>query len=113
MSMNQGARDHMCTLRLTEQENRIVVDKMKIAGMTDKSAYIRKMALDGYILKLEMPEMKELISLMRYTSNNLNQIAKKANTAGITGRDIEEIQDNQERLWNGMNRILKKLGEIP
>jgi len=113
MNMNQEARDHMCTLRLTEQENQIVADKMKIAGITDKSAYIRKMAISGYILKLEMPELKELISLMRYASNNINQIAKKANAVGIAEKELEEIRNNQERLWDGLNRVLKKLGEIP
>ena len=72
------------------------------------------MAIDGYILTMEIPELKEMISLMRYSSNNLNQIAKRANGAGeIIESELKEVRDSQEKIWNGLNRILKRLGEMP
>ena len=103
----------MFTLRLTDQEKKLITEKMKIAGIPKMSTYLRKMAIDGYILKLDMPELKEMISLMRYSSNNLNQIAKRTNETGRTYEtDIQSIQDSQEKIWSGINRILRKLGEI-
>ena len=111
--MKQGTRSKMLTLRLTDQEKKLIAEKMKIAGIPKMSTYLRKMAIDGYILKLDMPELKEMISLMRYSSNNLNQIAKRANETGRTYEtDIQSIQDSQEKIWSGINRILRKLGEI-
>ena len=103
----------MFTLRLTDQEKKLITEKMKIAGIPKMSTYLRKMAIDGYILKLDMPELKEMISLMRYSSNNLNQIAKRTNETGRTYEaDIQSIQDSQEKIWSGINRILRKLEEI-
>ena len=46
------------------------------------SAYLRKMALDGYVVKLDLPELKELVSLMRRSSNNLNQLTRKVHETG-------------------------------
>ena len=111
--MKQGTRNKMFTLRLTDQEKKLITEKMKIAGIPKMSTYLRKMAIDGYILKLDMPELKEMISLMRYSSNNLNQIAKRTNETGRTYEaDIQSIQDSQEKIWSGINRILRRLGEI-
>ena len=49
---------------------------MREAGTTNMGAYLRKMALDGYILRLDLPELKEMLSQLRYMGNNVNQIAK-------------------------------------
>ncbi len=71
------------------------------------------MAIDGYILKLDMPEIKERISRLRYSSNNLNQIAKRVNETGrIYRNDLQEIQDSQNRIWDGINKILRKLQSV-
>lgn len=114
MSTEKELRTEQCHLYLTEQERKAIFEKMKQTGITNLSAYIRKMAIDGYILTLDIPEMKEMISLMRYSSNNLNQIAKRFNGTGeIAREEIQEIQTVQEKLWSGINRILKRLGEIP
>ncbi len=113
MNMESGKHDHMCTLRLTDQEYQIITEKMKQAGISEKSAYFRKMAINGYILTMEIPELKEIISLMRYSSNNLNQIAKRANGTGeIIENELKEVKDSQEKIWDGLNRVLQRLGEI-
>lgn len=113
MVMEQGNRGQTISLRLTDQEQEVLAERMKQAGISKKSAYLRKMALNGYILKLDIPEIREMISLMRYSSNNLNQIAKRTNETGRTYEaDIKSIQDSQEKIWTGINKILHKLGEI-
>ena len=85
MVMEQGNRGQTISLRLTDQEQEMLAERMKQAGISKKSAYLRKMAMNGYILKLDIPEIREMISLMRYSSNNLNQITKRVNeTVGFT-----------------------------
>ena len=76
-------------------------------------AYLRKMSIDGYILKLDLPEIKEMISLLRRSSNNLNQIAKRVNQIGrLYGEDMEDILRKQDRLWSISNEILIQLSAI-
>ena len=62
---------------VTEQERDLTEQRMAQIGTTNMSAYLRKIAIDGYVLKLDLPELKEMISLLRRSSNNLNQIAKE------------------------------------
>ena len=113
MVMEQGNRGQTISLRLTDQEQEILAKRMKQAGISKKSAYLRKMAMNGYILKLDIPEIREMISLMRYSSNNLNQIAKRVNETGrIYRNDLQEIQDSQNRIWDGINKILRKLQSV-
>lgn len=103
----------MYPLRLTDQEREMIARRMEQAGIPTMSTYMRKMAIDGYILKLELPEIKEMISLLRHCSNNLNQIAKKANAMGtVFEEDLKEIKSMQDEIWDGMNQILKRLGQM-
>ena len=77
------------------------------------STYLRKMAIDGYIMTLNLPEIKEMITLLRCSSNNLNQIAKKVNAMGMVFEDdLKEIKSMQSEIWKGMNQILKRLGQV-
>ena len=111
--MAKEKRPNRVTFLLTDEEMEIVSKRMKMLGITSMSAYIRKMILNGFILTLNMPELKEMISLQRYTSNNINQIAKRLNeTDRIYTDDMEEIKSNQKKLWNGINRILSKLTKV-
>ena len=87
--------------------------KMSQLGTSNMAAYLRKIAIDGYVVKLDLPELKEMVSLLRRSSNNLNQIAKRVNEMSrIYGADINYLKDNQERIWSAANRILEKLAEI-
>ena len=77
------------------------------------STYLRKMAIDGYIMTLNLPEIKEMITLLRCSSNNLNQIAKKVNAMGMVFEDdLKEIKSMQSEIWKSMNKILKRLGQV-
>ena len=67
--------------------------KMEKLGIRSQSAYLRKMALDGYSVKLDLQDVKEMVSLLRRCSNNLNQYAKRANETGsIYEADIKDLQ---------------------
>ena len=86
---------------------------MRDAGPTNMGAYLRKMALDGYILRLDLPELKEILSQLRYMGNNVNQIAKRANEVGVIDEmDIRGVSKRQERMLEQMARLLEKLSGL-
>ena len=86
---------------------------MQEAGVKNRSAYIRKMSLDGYIVKLDTSDINQMISLLRYATNNLNQVARKANSTGsIYGADIADMQVKQDEIWEIAKEILARLATI-
>ena len=98
---------------MTADERALLERKMREAGTTNMGAYLRKMALDGLVIRLDLPELKQMISLLRYTSNNINQIAKRLNESGRAyDTDLAEILEKQKQLWGLANRILMKLSTI-
>lgn len=98
---------------MSESEFERMHEKMREVGMHSQSAYLRKMALDGYCVHLEIEKLREMTSLLRRCSNNLNQYAKKANETGsIYAEDIRDLQDRQEELWGMMKEILAALAAI-
>lgn len=100
-------------ITLPEAEKRMIEEKMTQAGMTNLSAYLRRIAIDGMIVRVELPELKEMVSLLRYASNNINQIARRMNESGrVYGTDLEQVVQNQEQLWDMANGILVKLAGI-
>lgn len=105
--------DIVKNIRMTPEELQAIQEKMEQFGTTNFSAFVRKMAIDGYVVKLELPELKELVSLLRYSSNNLNQLTKRVHESGrIYDADLEDIQQNQERLWGAAQQILNKLSKL-
>lgn len=75
-------KDQMLHFRVSRGELEAIRQKMQELGVRSMGAYLRKMALDGYCIRLDLGDLKKIVSLMRYASNNLNQYAKKANETG-------------------------------
>lgn len=99
--------------RVTPEERKMIDRRMEQAGITNMAAYLRKMAIDGYVVKLELPELRDFISLLRRTSNNFNQIARRVNsTDRIYADDIVEMKNLLEQIWEANNQILEKLASI-
>lgn len=106
-------RETAVLIRMTESELRQIKDRMEEFGTTNMSAFIRKMAIDGYIVKLELPELKEMTRLLSSYSNNLNQIAKRVNASGnLYSTDVDEISLQQEKLWNAAEKIIRSLAKF-
>ena len=82
------------------------------ACMDEAGAFVRKMALNGYILHVDLSPVRELVSLQRRCSNNLNQVAIHANTYGVYPDEIAGLQQDYAELWGRMNDILKQLSAI-
>ena len=91
----------------------MISEKMTAAGIRNREAYMRKMILDGYVVRLDFSDIRELSRLLRNATNNLNQVAKRANeTHSIYASDIKDLQDNYEKLWVSAEGIMKKLANM-
>ena len=100
-------------VRVTPEERQQIRDCMEAAGVKNLNAYMKKMAIDGYIIKLDLSDVKEVVRLMRINSNNLNQYAKKANETGcIYQKDIQDLKNQQEEIWIVVKEVLARLAAI-
>jgi len=106
-------RNDIIILRISEAEKNRIRAKMDELGVRNMSAYIRKMALDGYCIKLDFGCVKEMVTLLRRCSNNLNQYAKKANETGsIYEADIMDLQVRLDEIWGLGKDVLVHLSSI-
>ncbi|MCR0271515.1 MobC family plasmid mobilization relaxosome protein [[Clostridium] innocuum] len=106
-------RDQNMIIRLSSSELERIRLKMSEVEVVSLSSYIRKMALDGYCVKLDLQDVKEMVSLLRRCSNNINQYAKRANETGsIYAEDIKDLQNRFEEIWNVAKEIMARLSTI-
>ena len=113
MSAPKRKREVQLNFRVSPEELALIEQKMAQLGTKNREAYLRKMALDGYVVRLELPELKELVSLMRYSSNNLNQLTRRVHETGrIYDADLEDISQQQDQLWAGVREILAQLAKL-
>ena len=98
---------------VSEEEREQIEQKMAQLGTGNMSAYLRKIAIDGYVVNLDLPELRELTSLLRRSSNNLNQLTKRVHeTAHIYDADIEGLRMEYDKLVDAAAVILSKLAAI-
>ena len=103
----------MIYVRVTQEEWEKIHTRMAEAGMRNLSAYMRKMALNGYLIRLDLLDVREVLRLLRISSNNLNQYAKRANETGsIYEADIKELQRLHKELLRMMGELLDRLSSI-
>ena len=106
-------KDQQIHFRATKDEVARIRQKMEEAGMNNMAAYLRKMALEGQCIRLDLSDVREMVSLLRRCSNNLNQYARQANATGsIYRQDIRELQERLEQIWRMAQEILKRLAEL-
>ena len=111
--MAKQKRGVLLKVRVTPEERELIRQKMALLGTDNMAAYIRKMAIDGYVVKLDLPELRELVSLLRYSSNNLNQLTRRVHETGrVYAADMDDILQNQERIWQAASGILSRLAAI-
>ena len=91
-------------------EMEVIQGRMAEAGISNLSAYVRKMALNGHV---DLSDIRELVSLQRRCANNLNQVAIQANTyGGIYPEEIAQLQKDYAALWEPLSDLLKKLSAV-
>ena len=97
---------------VTPEEQELIYERMAEAGIQNMGAYMRKMALNGYVLHVDLSDVRELVSLQRRCANNLNQVAIHANTYGIYPSEIAALQKDYADLWGPLSVLIKKLSEV-
>ena len=98
---------------LTEEELKMVHKRMAQMGTTNREAYMRKMALDGYILRLEIPELKEYVAMQRVHSKRFNEIAKRANETGrLYPEDVAEMKEMISKSTAQMGLVLAQVNKL-
>ena len=92
---------------VTEEEKRLIDEKMKLLPTQRYGAYLRKMAIDGYIIQLDTTDMKEMNAALSAIGRNINQIAKRINAGGpVYQADMDEIRERLDEIWQLQRRIL-------
>ena len=98
---------------VSEEELALIQERMAEAGIRNMGAYMRKMALNGYVLHVDLSDIRELVSLQRRCANNLNQVAIHVNTyGGIYPDEIKALQRDYADLWEPLSDLLKKLSAV-
>ena len=111
--MANRKRNIQLKFRVTPEERALIEEKMDELGTQNMAAFLRKMALDGYAVRLDLPELQKIVSLLRYSSNNLNQLTRRVHETGrIYAADLEDIRQKQGQIWQALNGILSRLAAI-
>ena len=95
---------------VTEQERTLIEEKMKLLGTDNLGEYLRKMAIDGYIIQVDYSSIKEQTAELQKIGVNINQIAKRINATGNAyGQDIKEIKGALDKIWQLQRYTLSNL----
>lgn len=109
-AMVNRKRNIQLKIWLTEKERRLIDEKMKLLPTSQIGAYIRKMAIDGYIIYTDTANIKEMNKELRAIGRNINQIAKRVNSTGDIYRgDITELRERLGEIWQLQRTILSTL----
>jgi len=110
LNMAQRTRPLNIHVMVTEEEKQLIESKRKLAGFKNTGAYMRKMAIDGRIFKIDHSPIQDLSSQMTRVSANINKIAKRVNsTDSIYQEDVAELKEMTEEIWQSLKSILSKL----
>ena len=113
MSGYKRKRSVHLPVMVTPEEMDLIRGRMAEAGITNTGAYIRKMALNGFVIHVDLSPVKDLVSLQRRCANNLNQIAIGVNTyGGVYPQEIKTLQRDYAALWGPLSDLLKQLAEV-
>ena len=99
-------------IMVSHEEAQIIKERMAELGNRNRSAFIRKMAMDGYAVHADLSEAHEFVSLQRRCVNNLKQISKHTQEYGIYQSEIAELQKGYDSLWEQLSELLEQLAGI-
>ena len=106
-------RSKQLKIWISQEEQDMIRQKMAEFGTDNMGAFVRKMVIDGYILKLDLPELREISRHIGYLDNNINQMARKVN-AGRTvyKEDVDEIQAQFNTVCKLQRKIIRHLSKL-
>jgi len=98
---------------VSPEEKAVIDKKMALLGSSNLRGYLRKMAVDGYVVQLDMGCVVEMVKLLRCISSNVNQIARRCNeTRNLYSEDVEDLRREYTEVWEGINDLLKKFEDL-
>jgi hypothetical protein len=99
--------------KVSEEEMKWIERRMAETKITNKSAFLRKMAIDGHVFNLDLESVNEIGRLLRITANNVNQIAKRVNGGGEAYRsDVAEVSEQLTAIRSEFGKLLTFLSEL-
>jgi len=111
--MQKLTRNVNIGFRVTEEEKEWILRRQAQTGIRSLRAYLLKMAVDGYVVNLDLTTVNECSRLLRNVSNNINQIAKHANTIGaVYANDMAAIKTQLDEVWEQQEKIIRALAKI-
>lgn len=106
-------RNKQLKIWISQEEQDMIRQKMAEFGTDNMGAFVRKMVIDGYIIKLDLPELQEIIRLLGSIANNVNQIARRVNAGGnVYKEDLEEVNANLDQNYKMLRKVMKSLSKI-
>ena len=101
------------SMKVTQDERDMIERRMAQAGMKTIRAFVVKMAVDGRVIQIELESVKEMVRLLSNATNNMNQVARKANETGnIHAADVELLREEVENIWAQVKVILQKINQL-
>ena len=95
--------------KVSPEEKAVIDKKMEDLGTHNLRAYLRKMAVDGYIVHVDISSVAELVRLLRSISSNVNQIARRCNeTRNLYAEDVEDLRKGYTQVWRAVDELMKK-----
>lgn len=108
--MPKRTRDILLRFFVTAKEKAAIQKRMELVGLKNMSTYLRKIATDGYLLNVDLSCFDKMLEDIHGVSKNINQIAKRINaTDNIYAADMQEIKNNQEKIWELLREIYSQL----
>lgn len=94
---------------VTQEEEALIQQRMALLGTQNKSAYLRKMALNGYVINVDYSFIKDNTAQLQRIGGNINQIVKRMNQTGnLYADDVAEIKEMMKEIWHTQRSILSK-----
>ena len=111
--MSNRKREIQVNFRVSPEEMKIIEEKMKQYGTMNREAMLRKIILQGYVIRFDLPELKEILRLLRYMGNNINQLTRRVHeTSRVYDEDLAEIRKKQDEICEGVRGILGQLSKL-
>lgn len=108
--MVNRARNIQLKIWVNEEERKLIEYKMSLVPTNQIGAYLRKMAIDGYIIYTDTTDIKKMNKELHAIGRNINQIAKRVNsTSSVYREDIDELRERLQEIWHIQRTILSTL----
>ena len=104
--MDKRKRDIQIKFYVDEKELEQINKRVRLANVTNRGAYLRKMAIDGFVVNVDTSDLRAVVKEMNAIGKNINQIARNANTYGIMKQDITTIKTKVDEIWQLLKSIL-------